>query len=244
MTKDDSIQTPRVALLIDADNIGDKHAEIIFARAATRGNVIVRKAYGVFSSAFKWKKESMFKYAIEPVARHVYVSGKNITDIVLVIDAMDLAHRKIADVFCIASSDSDFTPLAMKLRESGAQVFGFGEEQTPESFRAACDEFYELSAEDSETKSVANGDAENDNSARKKPADFSVRETILAALEAYSDENGWANLGVVGNYLRRIDPSFSPKKYGFSKLTDLAESFEEFEIERNAGTSPRIRKKD
>ena len=161
----------RVALLIDTDNISDAYADELFNGAATYGNIIVRKGYGVFQTTggIGWRKEIILRHAIEPVARHVYVSGKNITDFALVIDALDLAYREIVDVICIVSNDSDFSLLAMKLREIGVKVCGFGTSNAPESFVNTCEEFVRLEPKQDESPKVQKKPAQK-KPAQKKPA--------------------------------------------------------------------------
>lgn len=239
----------RVALLIDADNVGDNHAEFMFKHATAYGNVIVREAYSVMSGG-QWKKESLFKYAIEPVMRPAYTSGKNSTDIVLVIGAMDLAYRKIVDVICIASNDSDFSPLAMKLRKSGVKVCGFGSRvAASEAFINSCDEFHYL-PDEVRTKIAKPAGASNEDATQsasenesQTPADFPVAKHLADAVEMYGDANGWANLGAAGNYLLRINPAFSPKNHGASKLMDLVKKIGGFDM-RDTPKDPKIKKKD
>lgn len=256
MSTNDSIQTARVALLIDADNVGDSHAGFMFEHAAAYGNVIVRKAYGVMGEAFRWKKDSLFKYAIEPVARHVYVSGKNVTDIVLVIDAMDLAHRKIADVICIASNDSDFSPLAMKLRESGVQVIGFGSDGASKAFINSCDSFIYLPSDkkmndgadsgetknsppDKKTKSPAKSDAATKPVATSPQLSAEAVKILENAFDQCDNESGWVLLTRIAQYLKRVNPAFSPKDYGFGKISALMKSAGVFEVKDD-----KVRKKN
>ena len=258
MTKDDSTQTPRVALLIDADNVNASYAGDLLTHAAKYGDVIVRKGYGGLGQGFPWKKESMLKFAIEPVARYAYVSGKNVADIALVIDAMDLTYRKIVDVICLASNDSDFSLLAMKLREKGIKVYGFGEAKALAAFVSSCDGFVYLSGNNDEDKSsektaakksaakTTNADAETKPSAETPPKlSPQIKRHFSDAYDNCGGENGgWVDLGEVAKYMQRIDPAFSPKKYGFSKLKNLVESTEDFHLKWDNATSPRIKKKD
>ena len=160
----------RVALLIDTDNVPDGHADELFKRVAVYGNIIVRKGYGVFqTTGIRWRKEIVLGYAIEPVARHTYASGKNVTDFALVIDALDLAYRKAVDVICIVSNDSDFSLLAMKLREIGIKVCGFGTSSASESFVNACEEFVWLEPKQDESPKAQKKPAQK-KPAQKKPA--------------------------------------------------------------------------
>ncbi len=234
----------RVALLIDADNVGDAHADDLFKKAAFYGNVIVRRAYGVMKN-FPWKKEILHRYAITPVARPVYVAGKNITDITLVIDAMDLAHRKIINAVCIASNDSDFSPLAMKLRENGIPVYGFGDKRAPSSFRASCDGFNYL-LPDSEESESEKPDSEKPRKKLESSPTKDLAKNLKDACMHCSDDDGWAFMVAVADYLKRIDPGFSPQNYGHVKFKKLMESMDGFEIDGNTNdpSQPKIRIQD
>lgn len=230
----------RVALLIDTDNISDKHVDEIFKYAAEKGNVIVRRGYGVMR--FNWNKEEMFRYAIEPVTRFVHVSGKNVTDIALVIDALDLAYRKIIDVVCIVSNDSDFSLLAMKLREQGVQVYGVGTEDAQESFIASCDDFERLpSFSERANDSVSapdNSDIKNDSGI---PNLEEAKNILKDACERCEDESGWALASQVGTYIKRVQPAFSAKNYGYSKFSALVKATEVFDYDDKKSTAPKIR---
>ncbi len=236
----------KVALLIDADNISGAHADDLFRKAASYGNVIVRRAYGVMKN-FPWRKEILHRYAIQPVARPVYVSGKNITDITLVIDAMDLAHRKIVNAVCIASNDSDFSPLAMKLRENGIAVYGFGDARAPSSFKASCDDFNYLSPDSEESE--PDSEKADSETLNKKPENYSIKDLAKNLKDAcvhYGDEDGWAFMASVGQYLKRIDPGFSPENYKHAKFKKLMESMDGFEVDENKNAAgypshPKIR---
>ena len=231
----------RVALLIDADNISRTHADALFKKAASYGDIIIRRAYGQVAPHFPWSKEIILAYAIESVMRFVSVPGKNIADIALVIDAMDLTYRKTVDKICIASDDSDFSLLAMKLRENGIEVYGFGTEKAQQSLVASCNEFNRLSA----------GDDKRDSEQKLDPTKTvemediaDIRKAVMDACDSLtSDDEGWVNLGTVGKYLRRVNPAFSVKDYGFSSLVKLVERLAEIEVKHNENTSPSIRKK-
>ena len=240
----------KVALLIDADNVSDKHADALMKKAAFYGNVIVRRAYGVMKN-FPWKKEVLHRYAITPIARPAYVPGKNITDITLVIDAMDLAHRKIINVVCIASNDSDFSPLAMKLRENEILVYGFGDKRAPDSFKASCNAFNYLSidSEKSDTDAEKHIPEESDVPPKKTTTKEDLIKNLMDACTEYGDNDGWMFMAAAGLYLKRIDPEFSPQNYGFEKFKKLIESMDEFEIDENLNTTghppnPKIRIKE
>ncbi len=210
-----------IAVLIDADNTQLSKLDQLLAEISTRGRIVVKRAYG------NWRKDllnhwesALGRLAIKAEQQFDYVSGKNATDMALVIDAMDLLAARLYDMFVIVSSDSDFTPLAIKLRESGAEVIGVGNGQTSQSFRNACDDFLFLEN--------LGGD-----SRRGRPDDRMFEEREMAhvhdllerAWENYQDEDGWANAAPVGNYLKRAMPDFDARSYGFAKLSDLIKSF-------------------
>lgn len=247
----------KVALLIDADNVGDKHADDLMKKAAFYGNVIVRRAYGVMSN-FQWKQEALHRYAITPVACPVYVSKKNTTDIMLAIDAMDLTRHQNINTVCIASNDSDFSPLAMKLREYGIAVYGFGNEKAQKSFIASCDGFNYLSTNseesdaDSEKPVSEKSDTESSKTVSEKPntppkktTNKKLIKNLTDACTEYGDNDGWAYMGAIVNYLKRINPEFSPKNYGHAKFKKLIESLEGFEVDEIDGkTQPKMRIKE
>lgn len=252
----ESTQT-RVALLIDIDNISGNLADDLFKKAAKYGDVIVRRGYGAFNTkgdriCGNWKKEIMHQYAITPVVNHAYAAGKNVADFALVIGAMELAYRKIVDVICIASNDSDFAPLAMHLRENGVKVYGFGTSIAPQSYVNSCNRFEHLSAgniqppyapvtpDDMKDSDINNDEQPNQNCGSppiqetKESRDDTISNGIIEiddikkmiedGCDEYENENGWANLGTVKNYLIRINPAFSQKNYGKEKFSDFATS--------------------
>ena len=226
----------RVALLIDTDNISDAYADELFKGVAAYGNIIVRKGYGVFQTTggIRWRKEIILGHAIEPVARHAYASGKNITDFALVIDALDLAYREIVDVICIVSNDSDFSLLAMKLREIGVKVCGFGTRSASKAFVNACEEFVRLGPKQNESpeliKEDSNATEDSDDSIHGLE-EKDIRKVLAEACEHCHDDNGWVHLAEVGGYLKRINPAFSAKNYGdYKTLTELVKNLEEYDI--------------
>lgn len=246
----------RVALLIDVDNIPEQCSSDLFEKAAVYGNIVVRKGYGAFVSAsgMKWKKETLHKYAIEPIIRFVYVSGKNVADIALVIDAMDMAHRKIVDTVCIASNDSDFSLLAMKLRENDIRVYGFGDDKASKAFVSSCDKFIRIRTTDIipiPNTEVASPDSpdirqNSDQATNIFTEDITqIKGIIFAACDEYGDDNGFALLSSVGKYLKRIRPDFSPQNYGYEKLLSLVEGTDGFEVTREPPDyHPKIKRKE
>ncbi len=233
-------QNARVALLIDAENVPDKYADTLFEKAASYGDIIVRRAYSTSSSnrtnpdRYGWKQDILLKYAIQPVVNIAHKAGKNVDDIAMVIDAIELTLHKSVDAICIASSDSDFSLLAMKLRENGMRVYGFGEAKALQSFVVSCDEFFRFPVdtdESAQTTSDAAGKqtASPDTNGKQQQAHL-LTMLRKACDELPSDDEGWFHLGGVGSYLKRIDPAFSVQNYGFGSLSDLVGSAEGFAV--------------
>ena len=196
----------RLAILIDADNTSSRVADGLFEEIAKFGEASVRRIYGDFSSPrLKSWIEILQKHAIDPYQQFAYTSGKNASDIALVIDAMDLLHTGRFDGFCLVSSDSDFTRLASRLREQGADVYGFGMQKTPESFRQACRRFIytENLLPDAEVATLEEGPS------RKALEPPRVAIPILnKAIAQLETEDGWVGLGVVGQRLANIASDF------------------------------------
>jgi uncharacterized LabA/DUF88 family protein len=233
-------RSPRLAVLIDADNASAKIADGLFEEIAKLGEASVRRIYGDFSSArSKAWADVLSKHAIIPQQQFAYTSGKNASDITLVIDAMDLLHSGRFDGFCLVSSDSDFTRLAARIREQGVDVFGFGEQKTPESFRQACRRFVY-------TENLLPGAAADEQDSAPKTslqppsAATPIIRKIIAQMES---EDGWVPLGAVGNQLANLASDFDPRTYGFRKLSDLVRKTNAFEIEHPKGGTMRIREK-
>ncbi len=217
-------RSPRLAVLIDADNASAKIAEGLFEEIAKIGEASVRRIYGDFSDprSKSWA-EKLSRYAIIPQQQFAYTTGKNASDITLVIDAMDLLHSGRFDGFCLVSSDSDFTRLAARIREQGVDVFGFGEQKTPESFLAG----------------TANKDAApTPDPLQPVSAAAPIIKKVIAQMES---EDGWVPLGEVGGRLSNLASDFDPRTFGFRKLSDLVRKTNSFEIERPKGGLMRIR---
>ncbi len=232
------LRSPRLAVLIDADNASAKIADGLFEEIAKIGEASVRRIYGDFSNPrSKGWADILSKHAIIPQQQFAYTTGKNASDITLVIDAMDLLHSGRFDGFCLVSSDSDFTRLAARIREHGVDVFGFGEQKTPESFRQACRKFVY-------TENLLAGAANNrDAAAASKPlqaldAATPIINKIITQMES---EDGWVALGEVGRQLANLASDFDPRTYGFRKLSDLVRRTNSFEIDQPKGGSMRIR---
>lgn len=225
--------TLRLAVLIDADNAQAAIIENLLAEIARFGEATVKRIYGDFTSqsSSSWKKV-LQKNAIKPVQQFAYTTGKNATDSTMIIDAMDLLYTRKFDGFCLVTSDSDFTGLAMRLREEGITVFGFGESKTPEAFRNACHKFVltellrptvesapvvEAARTESEPK-AATAQAVTPDPA---PTVEFPTQFLLSALDQSLDDSGWANLGTFGSYLTKLQPDFDSRLFGYKKLSDL-----------------------
>jgi hypothetical protein len=221
--------TLRLAVLIDADNAQAVVIEGLLAEIARFGEATVKRIYGDFtaSTSASWKKV-LHKYAIKPMQQFAYTTGKNATDSSLIIDAMDLLYTGKFDGFCLVTSDSDFTGLAMRLREEGLTVLGFGEKKTPEAFRNACHKFIftevlRPSTTNESTDQPLEGKERNKPLTSTKLPEQQVfpKDFVLAALEQSTDDTGWANLGTFGSYLTKLQPDFDSRLYGYKKLSDL-----------------------
>lgn len=226
-------QQLNLAVLIDADNVSHSLVEPLFAEIAKYGVASVKRIYGDWTSQrlAGWK-QVLLSHAIQPIQQFGYTRGKNATDTAMIIDAMDLLYSNRFQGFCLVSSDSDFTRLASRLRESGMNVYGFGEEKTPESFVSACDKFIYLeilqpdSGRGKGGKKSGEPDEGPDLSRNEK-----LRQMLLQALDAVADEDGWAQLGNVGQQISNQQPSFDPRNYGHAKLGELVRAADVFEIE-------------
>jgi uncharacterized LabA/DUF88 family protein len=236
----DESRSRRFAVLIDADNTSPRIAAGLFEEIAKFGEASVRRIYGDFSSPrLRSWADILQKYAIDPYQQFAYTTGKNASDIALVIDAMDLLHSGRFDGFCLVSSDSDFTRLASRLREEGADVYGFGAHKTPEAFRQACRRFVYTENLLPETAAATAGEAP---AAAIQPASAAVA-ILTKAIAQMETEDGWVGLGVVGRRLANIASDFDPRTYGFRKLSDLVRGTGAFEIEQRDGGAMRIRAK-
>ncbi|MBS3651252.1 NYN domain-containing protein [Pseudaminobacter sp. 19-2017] len=233
-------RSPRLAVLIDADNASAKIADGLFEEIAKIGEASVRRIYGDFSNArSKGWAEVLSKHAIIPQQQFAYTTGKNASDITLVIDAMDLLHSGRFDGFCLVSSDSDFTRLAARIREQGIDVYGFGEQKTPESFRQACRRF--LYTENLVSTPAADQSGAPKVKALQPPANAAtIIKRVIAQMET---EDGWVRLGAVGTQLANLASDFDPRTFGFRKLSDLVKETGAFEIHHPEGGTLRIRVK-
>ena len=234
-------RSPRLAVLIDADNASAKIADGLFEEIAKIGEASVRRIYGDFANArSKSWTDVLSRHAIIPQQQFAYTTGKNASDITLVIDAMDLLHSGRFDGFCLVSSDSDFTRLAARIREQGVDVFGFGEQKTPESFRQACRRF--IYTENLLPIATLNGAeaAQAPTSLEQPNAATPIIKKVISQMES---EDGWVPLGAVGTQLANLASDFDPRTYGFRKLSDLVRKTNAFDVEHLEGKPMRIRVK-
>ena len=226
----------RIAVLIDAENISNRYIKLIIDEITAIGVPTYKRVYGDFSnkSVNAWQDE-LRSYALTPVFQFNYTKGKNASDSAIIIDAMDILYSGNVDGFCLVTSDSDFTKLALRLREAGMKVIGMGEQKTPTSLVSACETFKFLdllyrednAAEEEDTTAVSQ-------KADKKamPTKKQLRREIIAIIDAKSDEDGWIDHSVIGSLLGQRYPGFDPRNYKFSKLSKLIESYDCFEVKK------------
>lgn len=228
----------KIALLIDCDNVSHQSIEGVLQELAKYGAVNVRHAHGNWNGPQLggWI-EKLHANAIRPVQQFAYTAGKNATDASMIIDAMDLLYSGNVNAFALMTSDSDFTPLVMRILEAGLPVFGFGERKTPMPFVNACSQF--IYTENLREESEEGESNENGSPAKPKPTAKRTRKelrgdallvrTLRTAVEQTADDDGWAHLGAVGTYISN-NSSFSPVNYGYKKLSDLIRASELFEM--------------
>lgn len=234
-------RSARLAVLIDADNASAKIADGLFEEIAKIGEASVRRIYGDFSTQrMKGWTDILARHAIIPQQQFAYTTGKNASDITLVIDAMDLVHSGRFDGFCLVSSDSDFTRLASRIREEGLDVYGFGEQKTPESFRQACRRF--IYTENLLPERIAPGRGAETVAAPLAPPS-AVTPMLKRVIDQMESEDGWVNLGTFGKQLQTLYTDFDPRTYGHKKLSDLVRKSGVFDIDHPEGGSIRIRLK-
>jgi len=222
-------KTERLAVLIDADNTQATIIECLLAEVAKYGTSSVKRIYGDWTStALRSWKEVLLEHSIQPIQQFGYTKGKNATDSAMIIDAMDLLYTGKFQGFCIVSSDSDFTKLASRIRESGLFVYGFGEKKTPAAFVSACDKFIYIEV----LRAKIN---ENEPIAKKTMAELKQDTRLVRllrnAVEASSDESGWAHLATTGSNIAKQSPEFDPRNYGYIRLGELLAATKLFDFE-------------
>lgn len=231
----------KLAVLIDADNIPYSNIKGMLDEIAKLGLPTIKRIYGDWTkpTVSGWKP-ALLKHAITPIQQYSYTTGKNATDSAMIIDAMDILHSEKIDGFCLVSSDSDFTRLAIRLRESGMTVIGIGEKKTPNPFIVACDKFIYIEIIGNKEISTTETGAQTITKTTSTPAQTAEIDTIdnkfikllESTVEDIADDNGWAFLAEVGALIIKKKPDFDPRNYGFQKLTPLIKSLDEhFEID-------------
>ena len=222
-------KTDKLAVLIDADNAQPSIVDGLLAEIAKYGTATVKRIYGDWTlPEMKGWKETLLAYSIQPIQQFRYTTGKNATDNAMIIDAMDLLYTNKFDGFCIVSSDSDFTKLASRVREFGLFVYGFGEKKTPQAFVSACDKFIfteVLRFKEDDTEVIKR------KTSKELKQDTKLVNLLRNAVEASSDDSGWAHLATVGSNIAKQAPEFDPRNYGYKKLRELVAETMLFDIQ-------------
>lgn len=233
----------RLAVLIDADNASRTAMKDVMAEVAVYGTPTIKRIYGDWTSPnmSTWKS-ILLECALTPIQQYGYTTGKNSTDSAMIIDAMDILYSGNCDGFVLVSSDSDFTRLAIRLREAGMKVYGMGEKKTPKPFIVACDKFVYIEVIRAAAKQAAARQAEDDaprssptqpkpskKEGKKSGIPDDVSELIAESVEDVCGEDGYAHMGKLGNLLLKKQPDFDPRNYGFSKLSKLIKSLGRFD---------------
>jgi uncharacterized protein (TIGR00288 family) len=225
-----------IALFIDCDNISHRSIEGIINELSKYGVVNIRQAYGNWTKDnLKNWEDKLLEFAIKPIQQFDYSKNKNATDILMTIDAIDLLHTKDIDAFAFATSDSDFTPVVMRVQNEGIKVFGFGEKKTPKPFMAACSQFIFTEKLMTSTSVPTNTSAEKETKGASRQSGKKMRQdkwlvnVLRNAVDQTMDEYGWANLSDVGQYINN-STSFSPINYGYKKLSSLIDEIDLFDI--------------
>lgn len=230
----------RLGVLIDGDNVPSMYITEMMEEITKYGIPTIKRIYGDWTKPHlnKWKN-LLLENAITPIQQYAYTTGKNATDSAMIIDAMDLLYSNNIDGYCLVSSDSDFTKLATRLRESGKSVFGIGEKKTPQPFIAACDKFIYLEILKTEPE-----EAETNVSRKAKKHEKitpKIKKLIINSIKDMADDEGWAFLGDVGALLQKKQPNFDSRNFGFQKLTPLINSIPDIEIEARENTQGRFK---
>ncbi|MFK5880645.1 MAG: NYN domain-containing protein [Sulfurospirillum sp.] len=224
MIEEDLRKNLKLAVLIDSDNAQASIISNLLKEIAKYGTANIKRAYGDWTTdRLRLWKEHLHKYAIQPIQQFSYTSGKNSTDSSLIIDAMDILHDNNVDGFCIISSDSDFTRLSTRIRENGLVVYGFGEKKTPEAFISACDEFI-FTENLRETTKPTN----------RVSDDKKLKQMIINAIKAVSNESGLARLTTLTLHIKKTNPEFDTRTYGYEKMGQLVKSLKYLTIEEES----------
>lgn len=236
----------KLAVLIDADNVPYANIKGMLDEIAKIGVPTIKRIYGDWTkpSVAGWK-QPLLANAITPIQQYSYTTGKNATDSAMIIDAMDILHSQKVDGFCLVTSDSDFTRLAVRLRESGMLVIGMGERKTPAPFIVACDKFIYIeilaSYENSEKVATSPGKEKKEKDQNVEAISKKVIKLLKNTVLDLADDDGWAFLGEIGNLLIKKSPDFDPRNYGFPKLMPLIKSLDKyFEIDERGSDKNKL----
>jgi uncharacterized protein (TIGR00288 family) len=242
----------RIALLIDADNARARRIDVILGELSSFGETSIRRAYGNWTkSGLKGWQDVLHENAIRPIQQFDPSKGKNASDMALAVDAVEILHTQRPDAFAIVSSDADFTPLVMHLREHGVAVYGFGDAKTPAPFQSACTRFLVLDRLAEESDRTASDDGGGEDSGAGAPLrvppeqlrqDAKLVSLLRGAVDRAADEDGWARVGTVGNHISN-QSSFDPRNYGYAKLSKLLEACGLFEVRDSGETTVAVRDK-
>lgn len=226
-------QDLKLAVLIDADNIPYSNIKGMLDEIAKIGIPTIKRIYGDWTkpTVSGWK-QPLLEHAITPIQQYSYTTGKNATDSAMIIDAMDILHSDKVDGFCLVSSDSDFTRLAVRLRESSMLVIGIGEKKTPKPFIVACDKFIyieilgnsEVETSDTQQDSASLNQSKTDKDSNIEPINKKLIQLLKNTVQDLADDDGWAFLGDMGNLIIKKRPDFDPRNYGYPKLTPMIKS--------------------
>ncbi|GAA1438573.1 hypothetical protein GCM10009641_44100 [Mycobacterium cookii] len=219
---DPNVSSDRIAVLIDADNTSHSYAEALLDEIAKFGNPTIKRAYGDWSSdrLKGWGNELNLR-AIRGMHQGAFTRGKNSTDSAMIIDAMDLLYASNVEAFALVTSDSDFTSLALRLRESGKVVYGLGEKKTPASLQNACDRFIRLESLSDPASVTGSDDAETSTEEPDQVPEVNLQSALTKAVNAVGGDDGWAAPGAIGKHLSRTHPSLDPRNYGHRGLQGL-----------------------
>ncbi len=215
----------RIAVLIDAENVPYSNIGGVLSELTRYGTPTIKRIYGDWtrSQSSAWKN-ILLEHAITPIQQYAYTQGKNSSDSAMIIDAMDLLYEGNVESFCIVSSDSDFTRLAVRLREAGKYVIGIGERKTPAPFIASCDKFIYFEIIETPSK--------NDQKAKiSKESRAQIKQLIMSSVNDLADDSGYVFMGDLGNLIMKKQPDFDPRNFGFYQLTPLVKSMNDFEID-------------
>lgn len=235
----------RIALLIDCDNVSHEAIESVLEELAKYGTVNVRHAHGDWNSPqLKGWIEKLHPHAIRPMQQFAYTKGKNATDSAMIIDAMDLLYSGNVDAFALMTSDSDFTPLVLRILESGLPVYGFGQKKTPKAFVDCCSPFIFIE----NLMASIKGSEEAPSTANKASRatlrqDAALVKLLRTSVEQTADDAGWANMGQVASYVSNNAASFSSVNYGYGRISELIRATDLFEVELRNGTAMYLRDK-